>query len=206
MYFLSNFPDSRDGRTLYSLRGNWDSKDSADSAGAWARQRSAQCSCRWSSHGQKPLPRQHNNWIWDLKHHTLNPEPLVYQESPWQTKRKGQNEKFMNFAHFCEFWCFSLGKQARFTLNSCSGMPLWKVHELTFLWFGLPGPLLSGRGGILHSGKLGYALAHLLSIRLNQVFQISAIATALYEFDLVFFPESLWRRFVAFWKPSFSKS
>ena len=30
---------------------------------------------------------------------------------------KGQNEKFMNFAHFCEFWCFSLGKQARFTLN-----------------------------------------------------------------------------------------
>ena len=30
-------------------------------------------------------------------------------------QRNGQNEKFMNFAHFCEFWCFSLGKQARFT-------------------------------------------------------------------------------------------
>ena len=57
-------------------------------------------------------------------------------------QRNGQNEKFMNFAHFCEFWCFSLGKQARFTLNFCSGMPLRKVHELTFLWFGLPGPLL----------------------------------------------------------------
>ena len=28
----------------------------------------------------------------------------------------------MNFAHFCEF-------------NFCSGMPLRKVHELTFLWF-----------------------------------------------------------------------
>ena len=41
----------------------------------------------------------------------------------------------MNFAHFCEFWCFTLGKQARFTLNFCSGMPLRKVHELTF--FGL---------------------------------------------------------------------
>ena len=28
-------------------------------------------------------------------------------------QRKGQNETFMNFAHFCEFWCFfSLGKQA----------------------------------------------------------------------------------------------
>ena len=58
-------------------------------------------------------------------------------------QRKGKNEKFMNFAHFCEFWCFSLGKQARFTLNFCSGMPLRKVHELTFLWFGLPGPLLT---------------------------------------------------------------
>ena len=57
-------------------------------------------------------------------------------------QRKGQNEKFMNFAHFWEFWCFSLGKQARFTLNFCSGVPLRKVHELAFLWFGLPGPLL----------------------------------------------------------------
>ena len=54
-------------------------------------------------------------------------------------KRKGRNEKFMNFAHFCEFWCFSLGKQARFTLNFCSGMPLWKVHKkkknLSLVWF-----------------------------------------------------------------------
>ena len=57
-------------------------------------------------------------------------------------QRKGHNEKFMNFALFCEFWWFFLGKQARFTWNFCSGMPLWKVHELTFLWFGLPGPLL----------------------------------------------------------------
>ena len=64
-------------------------------------------------------------------------------------QRKGQNEKFMNFAHFCEFWCFSLGKQARFTLNFCSGMPLRKVHELTFLWFGLPGPLLKDIPGLL---------------------------------------------------------
>ena len=39
-------------------------------------------------------------------------------------QRKGQNEKFMNFAHFCKFCCFSLGEQARFTLNFCSGMPL----------------------------------------------------------------------------------
>ena len=58
-------------------------------------------------------------------------------------QRKGQNEKFMNFAHFVTSGVFSLGKQARFTLNFCSGMPLRKVHELTFLWFGLPGPLLT---------------------------------------------------------------
>ena len=58
-------------------------------------------------------------------------------------QRKDQSEKFMNFAHFCEFWCSPLGKQARFTLNFCSGMPLRKVHELTFFWFGLPGPLVT---------------------------------------------------------------
>ena len=39
----------------------------------------------------------------------------------------------------------SSGKQARFTLNFCPGMPLQKVHELTFRWFGLPGPLLKNK-------------------------------------------------------------
>ena len=50
-------------------------------------------------------------------------------------QRKGQNKKFMNFAHYCEFWCFSLGKQARFTLNFCSGMPPGKFMNWPF--FGL---------------------------------------------------------------------
>ena len=65
-------------------------------------------------------------------------------ESPRQTKpKKGPKRKVHEFRpFFCEFWCFSLGKQARFTLNFCSGTPLRKVHELTFFWFGLPGPLL----------------------------------------------------------------
>ena len=63
-------------------------------------------------------------------------------------QRKGQSEKFMNFALFCEFWYFSLGKQARFTSNFCSGMLPGKVHELAFLWFGLPGWLLSFSLGI----------------------------------------------------------
>ena len=71
-----------------------------------------------------------------------SPIPFFRSRPGKPNQRKGQNEKFMNFAHFCEFWCFSLGKQARFTLNFCSGMPLRKVHELTFLWFGLPGPFL----------------------------------------------------------------
>ena len=68
------------------------------------------------------------------------------QESPWQTKPKGQNGKFMNFAHFCEFWCFSLRKQARFTSNFCSRLPPGKALKLAFLWFGLPGCLLIWSG------------------------------------------------------------
>ena len=69
--------------------------------------------------------------------------PKIRSRPGKPNQRKGQNEKFMNFAHFCEFWCFFLRKQARFTLNFCSGMPPGKVHELAFLWFGLPGPLLT---------------------------------------------------------------
>ena len=65
------------------------------------------------------------------------------QESPRQTKpKKGPQRKVHEFRPFLWILVFSFGKQARFTLNFCSGMPLWKVHELTFLWFGLRGPLL----------------------------------------------------------------
>ena len=75
---------------------------------------------------------------------TQNKYGLLIRSRPGKpNQRRGQNEKFMNFAQSCEFWCFSSGKQARFTLNFCSGMPLQKVHELTFLWFGLSGPLLT---------------------------------------------------------------
>ena len=56
---------------------------------------------------------------------------------------KGQNEKFMNFAHFVWILEFFLMKTSTIHIsNFCSGMPPRKVHELTFLWFGLPGPLL----------------------------------------------------------------
>ena len=42
--------------------------------------------------------------------------------------------------------------------NFCSGMPLRKVHELTFLWFGLPGPLLIFGGALLNAA--GVSLLH----------------------------------------------
>ena len=88
---------------------------------------------------------------WTKKHKLVSNDSLAmvfrngdcFRSCPGKpNQKKGQNEKLMNFAHFCEFWCFSLGKRARFTLNFCSGMPLRKVHELTFFWFGLPGTLL----------------------------------------------------------------
>ena len=47
--------------------------------------------------------------------HNLLAENKIRSRPSKPNQRKGQNEKFMNFAHFCEFWCFSLGKQARFT-------------------------------------------------------------------------------------------
>ena len=62
--------------------------------------------------------------------------------APANQTRKGPKRKVHEFAHFCKFWCFSLGKQARFTSSFCSGLPSGKVHELAFLWFGLPGWLL----------------------------------------------------------------
>ena len=44
--------------------------------------------------------------------------PTLFRSRPGKpNQRKGQNEKFMNLAHFCEFWCFSLGKQAQFVLE-----------------------------------------------------------------------------------------
>ena len=58
-----------------------------------------------------------------------------------QTQKRAKTESSLISPIFVNSGVF-LRKQARFTLNFCSGMPLRKVHELTFLWFGLPGPLL----------------------------------------------------------------
>ena len=91
-----------------------------------------------------------------------------------QTKERAKTEKFMNFTHFCELWCFSLGKQARFTLNFCSGMPLRKVHELPFFWFGLPGPLL----------KIG--ASQMTTIRKNSKFHCHGISQEKERFWTIF--------------------
>ena len=97
----------------------------------------------WEPRGQKTKKRTHLT----LQLFIIDFGKSIFRSRPGKpNQKKAQNEKFMNFALFCEFWCFSLGKQARFTLNFCSGMALRKVHELTFLWFGLLGPLLKFLG------------------------------------------------------------
>ena len=53
-------------------------------------------------------------------------------------QRKGQNEKFMNFAHFCDYsGVFSLGKQARFTnkllFRNAPVKSSWT--DLSLVWF-----------------------------------------------------------------------
>ena len=71
---------------------------------------------------------------------------LQFQESPRQTKpKKGPKRKVHEFrAHFCVNSGVFLRKTSSIHIsNFCSGMPPRKVHELTFLWFGLPGPLLT---------------------------------------------------------------
>ena len=84
----------------------------------------------------------------------------------------------MNFAHFCEFWCFSLTKQAQFTLNS-----LRKVHELTFLWFGLPGPLLTKGSVYLTKAQVFFTFSGSwwLTVSWLDAFQLRL------KFSLVFF-------------------
>ena len=66
------------------------------------------------------------------------------QESPRQTKpKKGPKRKVHEFRPFLWILVFFLRKTSTIHIsNFSSGAPLRQVHELTFLWFGLPGPLL----------------------------------------------------------------
>ena len=114
------------------------------------------------------------------------PESPLSQESPRQTKQK-KGPIFVNSGlfpwgnkhdshQFCQFRSFSLGKQARFTYRTfVPECPPGKVHELAFLWFGLPGPLLNklkttptpnkngsygikGGGSVRHKSRSSYAI------------------------------------------------
>ena len=63
----------------------------------------------------------------------------LHQESPRQTKpKKGPKRKVLEFAHFFVNSGVFLRKTSTIHISKfCSGMPLRKVHELTFLlvWF-----------------------------------------------------------------------
>ena len=62
-------------------------------------------------------------------------DPTNQTEERAKTKSSWISPIFVNSGVF-------LWKKARFTSNFCSGLPPRKVHELAFLWFGLPGWLL----------------------------------------------------------------
>ena len=66
-------------------------------------------------------------------------------------QRKGQKRKVHEFHPFLWILVFFLSKTSTIhILNFCSGMPPGKVHELAFLWFGLPVWLLMQSGSSNH--------------------------------------------------------
>ena len=75
-----------------------------------------------------------------------------------QTKKRARTRSSWISPIFVNSGVFSLGKPARFTSNFCSCLPPGKVHELAFLWFGLPGWLLSEVRGIKSRFPVGCLL------------------------------------------------
>ena len=74
--------------------------------------------------------------------------PLTGVAPANQTKDRAKTESSWISPTFVNSGVFSLGRQARFTSNFCSSLPPGKVHELAFLWFGLPGWLLTLTKGV----------------------------------------------------------
>ena len=91
--------------------------------------------------------------------------PLWLRSRPSKpNQRKGQKGKFMNSAHsFVNSGVFPWETRTIHISHFCSGMPLWKVHEPTSLWFGLPGPLLIG-------GTVNFTLSSLISVCVSLLF------------------------------------
>ena len=78
-----------------------------------------------------------------------------------QTKEKGQKRKVhMNFAHFFSVVFFLRKTSTIHISNFCSRMPLRNIHELTFLWFGLPGPLLTHPNFLVRIFSSGVGVFH----------------------------------------------
>ena len=77
---------------------------------------------------------------------TLHTVRIIFcQESPWQTKaKKGRKRKVHEFRPFlANSGVFVLGKTSTIHIELLfRNAPEKKVHELAFLWFFLPGPLL----------------------------------------------------------------
>ena len=67
-----------------------------------------------------------------------------FQESPRQTKpKKGPKRKVHEFRPFLWILVFFLGKTSTIHIEFLFRNAPGKIHELAFLWFGLPGPLLT---------------------------------------------------------------
>ena len=82
--------------------------------------------------------------------------PLI-RSRPRQTKpKKGQNEKFMNFVHFCEFWCFFLGKTSTIHIEllfrNAPAKSSWT--DLSLVWFAGATPDLIELGGEIADTRL----------------------------------------------------
>ena len=62
---------------------------------------------------------------------------LLGTEKNHDNQKKGQNEKFMNFALFCEFWCFFLGKTSTIHMELLFGNAPAKSSwsDLSLVWF-----------------------------------------------------------------------
>ena len=111
--------------------------------------------------------------------------PQIFQESPQQTKqRKGQNIKFMNFAYFCEFWCFSLRKTSTIHIEllfrNTPKKSSWT--DLSLVWFAGATPECLW---ILHTLSPGnwrqleyHQNPHQYSLVATSVHRIAAIAMA----------------------------
>ena len=74
---------------------------------------------------------------------TLNSLKVPFSRPGTPNQRKGQKQKVHEFHPFLWILVFFFGKTSTIHIELCSGMPRQKVHELAFLWFGLPGWLLT---------------------------------------------------------------